>query len=107
MKDVVILGAGGLAREVAAVFRARNQAERAWNLLGFLDVDAARWGTELCGLPILGDDHWWKSRPSTHLICAIGNSRIRKRVTDSLAGAGARFCSVAHPSVEISPDVSV
>lgn len=107
MNDVVILGASGLAREVAQVIRARNQAEPMWNLLGFLDRDPVRWGTEFNGLPILGDDDWWQSHPSTLLVCAIGSARIRKTLTDSLASAGAHFCSVIHPSVEIPTDVSI
>lgn len=39
MQDIVILGAGGLAREVAFLIETINRASPAWRILGFAEAD--------------------------------------------------------------------
>ncbi|MFD0823542.1 sugar acetyltransferase, partial [Micromonospora zhanjiangensis] len=51
MRDLVIVGAGGFARETAAAVRAVNQVRPTWRLLGFLDDNPALRGVERAGLP--------------------------------------------------------
>ena len=54
MEDLIILGAGGTSREIADTVGDINRIERRWNLLGFLDDDAAKHGKTVGGLPVLG-----------------------------------------------------
>src|SRR5258706_449321 len=54
MQPLVIVGAGGFARETAAAVLAVNAVGPQWTLGGFLDDDPALWGTERLGVPILG-----------------------------------------------------
>ena len=37
MKDIVIVGSGGFAKEVAFLIEECNKVEKIWNLLGFID----------------------------------------------------------------------
>ena len=47
MRDIVIFGSGGLAREVAFLIDDINRASPQWNLLGFVETDRQRVGQEV------------------------------------------------------------
>ena len=55
IRDLVILGAGGLAREVAFVVEEVNSRTETWNMIGFVESDGTRAGeavgkySVLCG----------------------------------------------------------
>ncbi len=108
-QKVVILGAGGLARETAFIFDECNRVRPQWDLLGFLDDDARRHGTLLNGRPVLGSLAWLEAaEPSSlRLIAAVGSPPVRKRLVARAAALGFSFCSVAHPSVVKSEFVAV
>ena len=53
-RPLMLIGAGGLAREAAEAVRAINAARPTWALLGYLDDDPAKHGTVIAGLPVLG-----------------------------------------------------
>ena len=53
MHDLVIYGAGGLGREVAAMVCRINRRHQFWNLLGCVD-DGVQDKTEVDGCPLLG-----------------------------------------------------
>lgn len=81
MSEVVIVGAGGHARVVADAFRSRQV-----DIRGFVDPDA-KVGTEIGGYPVLGDDSWLTSNPSSLVCVGIGATKdvsLRERIFDSL-----------------------
>ena len=99
-RPVVILGAGRHGRNAADIFRWSG-----WTLLGFLD-DTKQPGTEVVGVKVLGGfamarDHELLQRAALHV--AIGNSIIRKKLTEELTAHGAALASAIHPSAVISP----
>lgn len=106
MKDLVIIGAGGFAREVAWLVEEINNSRPTWNLLGYLDENRAS-GEEINGLPILGNMAWLDSRQSgITAVCAIGDPRTRRRIVESLRGQVA-FAALVDPSVKMSSSVSI
>jgi sugar O-acyltransferase (sialic acid O-acetyltransferase NeuD family) len=100
-EPVVIVGAGGLAREVLAALDASGQPVQ-----GFI-VDAAYPPGCIAGLPVRNDPEAW-SEPGPFVV-AIGNARNRSRMVDRLARRplGARFASVRHPSAIVGPRVTL
>jgi hypothetical protein len=56
MSDLIILGTGVHAAEMAEIVERINQVEPTWNLLGFIapDEQTNRAGEEISGYPILG-----------------------------------------------------
>lgn len=106
---IVIVGAGGLGREVLATVRARNLVDEKWDVLGFLDSEPELVGRSIGGVPVLGGDDWCREHDdkSIRLICAIGNSRNRKRVVEKLSGMGCQFVTVIHPDVVIPATVRI
>lgn len=56
MQDIVILGAGGMAREVAFLIRHINNENPKWNILGFVENTREKIGSMVGGYPIVMTD---------------------------------------------------
>lgn len=103
--NVVILGAGGLARELYWVFNAANKKSTGkWRVLGFIDENKANFGKNLCGITVLGDFRWLKkaARNELKVICAVGSPKAKKSMVEKAKRLGLDFCTVIHPSVQMS-----
>jgi len=109
VKKIVIIGAGGLGREVLATLRACNEARREWDVLGFLDPDPKFTGSKVGGIPVHGGDGWCttNSDPSVRYVCAIGNPRMRSRVVEKLSEMNCKFAAVVHPQVQVPESVQI
>lgn len=98
MTHLVIVGAGGFARETAAAAAAAN-----WRVLGFVDDDPALHGTTRTGLPILGPIDSIVSSDAQVVVC-VGNPRnytTRRRIVDRLGLPPSRYATVVHPAAEV------
>ena len=107
MTDLVILGAGGLAREVADVAMACEAAGQDVRLLGYLDENEGSHGRELNGFRVLGGLGWLREHPEVLAITGIGSTRARQKVVGSVAEAGARFATLIHPRATVGRRVEV
>lgn len=105
MKDLVILGAGGHAREIHQCVLAINHLSPTWNFLGFLDDFPVR--TEVAGFPVLGPSNWLWGRDCS-VVVAVGSPALRRRLVAGIqAGAPVKFATLIHPSAQIGSSVSI
>lgn len=87
MKDIVILGSSGFAKEVLWLLEANNEVHSEWNILGFVDGHTV--GQEVLGLPVLGDDAWLMDYPHPiHAACGFGSPALRHRVVETYRASG-------------------
>jgi sugar O-acyltransferase (sialic acid O-acetyltransferase NeuD family) len=109
LKDIVIVGAGGLGREIVAVIEACNTTRKEWNVLGFLDSNRNLAGTEVGGVPVLGSDEWCRenAREGVSFVCAIGDPKIRCQIAKKFSAMGCGFVSIVHPDVRIPCSVQI
>jgi sugar O-acyltransferase (sialic acid O-acetyltransferase NeuD family) len=103
-KKVAIIGAGGFAREVLDIFDACNEAGGCYDVLGYIvEPGFGAAGVTVNGKPILGGIDWLgRQRGDVFTICAVGAPEVRRRLVVEALDAGARFCSIIHPSVRMS-----
>jgi len=97
--DLVIVGAGGFARETAAAAVAGS-----WRVLGFVDDDPALHGTYRSGRPILGGVDSLSGMPDAAVVVCVGNPRdytARQRIVRRLGLAAERYATVVHPTAVI------
>lgn len=109
MKDLIIVGAGGFAREVAWLIEdlVKVKAESAPHVLGFIsDKRPDDWTHDL---PILGDDQWafQQYSPETNYVLAIGQSSVRKKLAQQYTAEGFLPYSLIHPSVRKSNSITI
>jgi sugar O-acyltransferase (sialic acid O-acetyltransferase NeuD family) len=100
-RDLVIVGAGGFARETAAAVRALGDT---WRLLGFLDDDETLHGRHRQGVQILGGIDTARELPTAAVVVCVGNPRdyaARSRIVRRLALPPERYATIVHPSAEV------
>ena len=98
MSDLVIVGAGGFARETAAAALAAGHRVR-----GFLDDDPALHGTYRSGLPVLGPVAEAAGLDAGIVVC-VGNPRnytARRSIVRRLGLPPERYATVVHPAAHI------
>lgn len=106
MKDVVIIGAGGFAREVAWLIEEINKKNEQWNILGFIDDNTENIGKSLNGYKIIGNtDYLNEMNKNIYAVIAIGNGKTRKKVAEKLKKR--KFGILIHPDVSISDSISI
>lgn len=106
---IVIVGAGGLGREILAILKAANAVRHHWDVLGFLDADPKLTGSEIGAIPVLGQDDWCEKQndDSIRYVCAIGSPRGRKRIVEKFLAMNCQFVSVLHPEVQVPETVRI
>lgn len=100
--QVLIIGAGGFGRGVAAMaYNDDPEYGTDWEIKGFLDSRSelgttTRW-------PILGDPDSYLVVENDHFICALGDPAARRRYTRPLIERGAHFMVLRPRLREASP----
>ena len=107
MRQIVIFGTGGMARDLHALLRDLVLATSRFEVLGFLDDDAAQHGRRVHDLPVLGGAEWIAANAHVEVAVGIGSPPAKRRVVHRLRRAGARFPSLVHPSAIVGPDVTL
>ena len=103
-RDLIIVGAGGFARETAAAVVALNDVSPTWRLRGFLDDDPAKAGRRYGPARVLGPlstvDEW----PRASVVVCVGNPRdhlSRARVVERLGLSADRYATILHPAAQV------
>ncbi|NLF02410.1 MAG: acetyltransferase [Anaerolineales bacterium] len=101
-RDVVVYGTGGVGRQAVQIIDDLNADGAAWSLVGYLDDDPARAGTELHGVPIVGAGEWLTAHAHVDVVIAIGSPKTRWHVARRVRALGhTRFATLVHPSASI------
>lgn len=83
MKDIILLGAGGFAREVTWLIEDNNSVSPEWNILGYV----ANESSPLLKYPVLGNDDWLLSyEKEVNVVCCTGSSELREKIIRKYSG---------------------
>lgn len=111
MKKLVIVGAGGLGREVAQYVEDINAKEPTFELMGYIDTDLSKKGTQYLDVTVLGDMDVIPILIAAHGtiygICAIANVKIRQRVVEEMKTDGIIFANMIHPTAYVGHTVTI
>lgn len=100
MKPLVIIGAGGLGKEMAVMVRHINVHTPSWELLGFYDDEP--YTSNVVGIPMLGkieDIITHLQRTQFAVLIAIGDPSVKFQIYQRLCNTDVYFPSFVHPSV--------
>lgn len=108
MTPLLILGAGGHAREVLELVRCLNDLVPTFEVLGFVDDDPNRQGRDVKGLPILPRDAALRQLPvGGQVVLALGSSVARRRAASWLDAAGVSSPILVHPRAWVGRNVAL
>jgi sugar O-acyltransferase (sialic acid O-acetyltransferase NeuD family) len=97
LKELIIVGAGGLGRETALMVQQINGSVPQWKLIGFCD-DGIEKGKVVDGIPVLGGTDYLNERENeTAVAIAIADPITRKRLRNQLTNPHLYFPKLIHP----------
>ena len=101
IKDIVIIGASGLAKEVAFLIDDINEKKKQWKILGFIDNNEKKDGVKLNDIPIIGTDDWLISQgKSINIAFGLGDLGLVKKLSTEFMGNNLlKFPNLIHPNV--------
>jgi sugar O-acyltransferase (sialic acid O-acetyltransferase NeuD family) len=105
-RDLVIVGAGGFARETVELVRAANAVRPQWRLLGLLDDDKDLHGALVDGVPVLGGVEEALADRDVAVAVCVGSPRSyasRARVAERLGLPPERYATLVHPTAVVPP----
>ena len=101
MKDIIIIGAGGVGREVVWIIDQINMKSPTWNIIGFVDDNQMIWNSEINGYPVIGGlEYLEKIKTRPEIIVAIANYNVKKNIVKNLNGKF-KYATIIHPDVYI------
>lgn len=106
-KPLVLIGTGGMAREVRWIIEELNKQENKWNILGWVSQDPQ--GEVVAGLPVLGNDDWLLAyNEPIDVVLSVGDGHLRENIFKLLEqNPNISFPAVIAPSAEVSPYVQL
>lgn len=110
MRPLLLIGAGGFARETVELVRAINLEAPTWELLGLLDDDPEMHGRELLGAPVLGPCEAVAEHPEALLVACVANPEDplrRLRLVERLGLPLERYATLLHPRAVVPASASV
>ncbi|MFQ5801302.1 MAG: acetyltransferase [Candidatus Methylomirabilales bacterium] len=108
---VVGIGAGGHAKILIELLEQTGKYE----LVGFTDAHPERWGKELMGYPVLGDDETLAGLYAKGVRTAFigvgavssAGTRLRAKLFHQTADLGFQMLTLIHPKAAVSPSATI
>lgn len=110
LKNLIIIGVGGVGRETALIVEDINNISTQWNLLGFVDDNKDTHGKTINGYKVLGGlDYILNYKEEVYVVCAISNYKIKKTIINKIEelNTNVKFENIIHPSVYINNTVNI
>ena len=106
MRDLLVVGAGGFARETVEAVRAINAEYPTWNLLGLLDDNPDRCGKLVGGVPVVGPIEHVHREPWAQVVLTTGRPDhyvSRPLIAARLGLPDKRYATIVHPRPPSAP----
>ncbi|WP_169312020.1 NeuD/PglB/VioB family sugar acetyltransferase [Syntrophobotulus glycolicus] len=103
MKDLIIYGSGGLAKEIVQLIKDINSVHEEWRILGYIDDTRPGYEKLICGYRILGSSEILKDFTSkTNIVIAIGDPRTKKSIYEKIKEYQLSFPTLVHPKAKVA-----
>jgi sugar O-acyltransferase (sialic acid O-acetyltransferase NeuD family) len=104
---IVLVGAGGLGREVLNYVHEAIRRSHHVRVKGFLDDNLGALKPYRCEFPILGPILDYPIEPQDRFVITIGDPAKRKDLIRKMEARGARFISIIHPTAYVASNATV
>jgi sugar O-acyltransferase (sialic acid O-acetyltransferase NeuD family) len=102
VKRLLIVGAGGLGREVGNwAIDAINESS-GWIITGFLDDNPNALYGKTTSIPLIGSVAGFVPSNGVYVVIAMGNPAVRRKLHEELLVKGAQFANVIHPTAIVA-----
>lgn len=106
MRNLVIIGAGGMGRTIYDMARENPAYEHEYVIKGFIDDNLSSLDGFENYPPVIGMISDYKVQPEDLFICSIGGNS-RKACMESIINQGGEFFTMIHPTSRIGTNVHI
>ena len=109
LKNIIIIGAGGVGRETALIIEDINNVNKEWNIIGFVDDNDDIQNTKIDDYHVIGKlDYILNYEKEVYVVCAIANYNVKKSIVNKLkSNKNIKFATLIHPSTILNRTVEV
>ncbi|MHC1773542.1 MAG: sugar O-acyltransferase [Flexilinea sp.] len=101
-KDLILVGAGGYAREIVMTIDDINKIRPTWNILGFLSDTKYHLDGKRCKYSIIGGIQDWEVKTGQFFVMAIADPKGKETLAKLMLNKQAEFVSIIHPWARLS-----
>ena len=106
MRDIIIIGAGGVGKETTMLIEDINRVKCEWKLLGFADDNEGLWGKFINGYEVLGGIDWLNGiGDEVYVVCTVSYPDIKKKIIERINNPRIKYARLIHPTAVISEHV--
>ena len=106
MKNIIIVGAGGVGRETAWIIEQINIKKETYKILGFIDDNESIHNSNINGYKVLGGlDYLLENKMNSKIVVSIADYKIKKSIVEKLNNY--EFETIIHPDVFIHGSNSI
>lgn len=106
MKQLLILGAGGMGKEIYYTARHSIGYGTEFEVKGFLDFPNSEWDTSIYP-PILGIEDVYEIQPDDVFTCSIGDVHLKRKICEKMKARGAKFQTLIFHNAQIGDNVTI
>jgi len=107
MKNLIIIGAGGLGREIYFHAMECNEYNKQFRIKGFIDNNINSLDNFKDYPPLLSKIDDYKISGNDVFVCAVGNVSTKKIIISKILIKGGEFISLIHPTARIAHDSKI
>ena len=106
MQDLIIYGAGGLARET--IVHLQMYPAIGYNVIGcVVDKDYFKPNTIVQKVPLLGTGDYLLSHKDVPCLCCIADTKARRTIMEHYENEGVEFATLIYPDVYIGDNITI
>lgn len=106
MKNLIIVGAGGMGRTIYDMVRENASYEKVYVIKGFIDDNLSALDGFRNYPPILSKISDYEIQPNDLFVCSIGGNS-RRACMESIINRGGEFFTLIHPTSRIGSNVHI
>lgn len=108
MNDIIIYGAGGLAKETVQLIEDLNAMKPRWSIIGYIDDFKGDCGEIINGYRILGGSSILERYgEGINVVIALGDPEAKKSVYEKISKYNLKYPVLIHPTAVIAPSASI
>ena len=105
--DFIIVGAGGMGREVYSWLSHTIKDKKGLSIKGFLDDNPQALGKLSYPVKVVGTISEYQPNENERFVLSILDPKIKKKIADSMIQKGAKFYTLVHPTAVLGTNISL
>lgn len=107
VKDLIIVGGGGMARKIVAKLKKINQINPTWNLLGLLDDNLNALSGIKIDTTIISTISEYIPKDTDHFVMGVSDPHLKERLSIIMKKKGVKFETLIDPHADLGDNVTI